>query len=286
MLRQWGALEQVLDTPLTTGKLEGTRRWYLNKQGQTMVVIHTPGEFEMGEGDGRHRRRIDRTFAIASTEVTVNQILRFRSRHPFNKWYARTGDCPAINVFWYDAAAYCNWLSEREGIPKDQWCYLPNAEGKYAEGMSVAPHSLKRTGYRLPTESEWEYACRAGSGADFSFGGTVELLGKYGWYDGTSLGTSHPVGSRRPNDLGLFDVHGNVWEWCQDAYRPHPISGDNKWISFDELHRAVDGKTDRVLRGGAFNNRPTLVISANRNNFAPATEDDAVGVRPARTIAP
>ncbi len=288
VLRQWDAqdLAKEIDAELSDGKVGENRRWYVNRQGQTMLVVPAPGEFEMGEGDTRHRSRIDRSFAIASKEVTVEQFRRFRERHPFNKWYARTGDCPAINVFWFDAAAYCNWLSEREGIPKDQWCYLPNAEGKYAEGMSVAPDALKRTGYRLPTEAEWEYGCRAGTATDYSFGVTVELLGKNGWYDGTSLGTSHAVGSLWPNELGLFDVHGNVWEWCQDAFRPHPDSADKKWIDFDERNRVVDKKTDRVLRGGAFNNQPTLTRSANRNNFAPATEDDAVGVRPARTIVP
>ena len=83
---------------------------------------------------------------------------------------------------WYDAAAYCNWLSEQEGIPKLQWCYEPNKDGNYAEGMKMASDYLKRLGYRLPSEAEWEYACRADADTGFSFGESVELVGKYAWF--------------------------------------------------------------------------------------------------------
>lgn len=286
VLRQWGALDQItaIDTALTTGKSEGQRRWYVNKQGQTMVVIPAPGEFWTGEGDGRHRSKLDRRFALASKEVTVEQFQRFRNGHAFNKWYARTDDCPAINVLWYAAAAYCNWLSEQEGIAKDQWCYLPNTDGQYAEGMTMAPDYLLRTGYRLPTETEWDYACRMGAETEYSFGVSVELLGKYGWYDGSSLGISHPVGSLRPNDLGLFDMHGNVWEWCQDVFRPYSKTTGTEPPIPNDAGQAVSNRVGRVLRGGSFNNPPTHTRSANRNDFAPTIQDDAVGLRPARTI--
>ena len=287
VLRQWALEpEKLIDPALATGKVEGTRQWFLNKQGHTMVVIPAPGEFSMGEGDERHRVSIERTFALASKEVTVEQFARFRKRHPYNKWYARTGDCPAIQVLWYDAVAFCNWLSEQEGISADQWCYRPNKDGHYADGMTTAPEYWKLTGYRLPTEAEWDFACRAGTETEYSFGVGVELLGKYAWYDGSSLGTSHPVGSRRPNDLGFFDLHGNAWEWCQDVYRPFPKPADPKATLLRDTNPVVSNKIDRVLRGGSFNNQPSLTRSANRNNFAPATQDDAVGVRPARTIAP
>ena len=225
VLRQWGASAGLAeaDQGLATGKVKGQRRWYLTGQGHTMAVVLMPGEFWMGEeGAGRHNRRIDRSFAVASKDVTVEQFLRFRKDHKYMKESAPTGDCPVNWVTWYDAAAYCNWLSEQEGIPKDQWCYVPNKDGKYADGMTMAPEYLKRTGYRLPSEAEWEFACRAGSEAGYAFGESVELLGKYGWFDGNSLGTSHPVGLLKSNDLGFFDFHGNVWKWCQDAYREYP----------------------------------------------------------------
>ena len=232
----------------------------------------------------RHARRIDRPFAVASTEVTLAQFLRFRPRHDFNKWYAPTGECPAVFVLWYDAAAYCNWLSEKEGIPKDQWCYLPNKDGKYAEGMSIAPDHLKRTGYRLPTEAEWDFTCRAGAVTDYHFGEAVKMLAHFGRFDGNSHGISHPVGHHWPNDIGLFDTHGNAWEWCQDAFQPHPKTADDKLVP-DPEGGPVDDKTPRVLRGGGYNNPPLHLRAANRNSFLPAQEaDGAVGFRVARTM--
>ena len=288
LLRQWQAAEQLkaIDKGLATGKVEGKRQWYVNRQGQTMVVVPKPGEFWMGEGAERHKRRINRTFAIASREVTVDQFRRFRMDHTSDKDYAPTGDCPVNMVSWYDAAAYCNWLSEQEGIPKEQWCYEPNKDGKYAEGMKMAADYLKRTGYRLPTEAEWEYACRAGGETAYSFGESADLLGKYAWVEGNSLGKSHPVGSLKPNDLGLFDMHGNAWEWCLDEYKPYGKGVDNNCIEDKEglvFEVTMEGK--RVLRGGSFYNEASFVRSAGRGGNAPANGSD-FGFRPARTFSP
>src|SRR5262249_52804451 len=161
---------EAIDRALATGKVEGPRRWYLDGQGQTMVIV-PPGDFWMGKGQERHRRRIDRTFALAAREGTVEEFLRFRKEHDYNKKAAPAPDCPVSSgVTWYDAAAYCNWLSKEEGIPKEQWCYRPNAKGEYAEGMKVVEGYLRRRGYRLPTEAEWEHACRVGSVTPWSHG--------------------------------------------------------------------------------------------------------------------
>src|SRR5262249_34071029 len=155
-----------------------------------------------GQEELRHWRRIGRSFAIASREVTVKQFLRFRKDHPVDRQGAPSPDCPINMVSWYDAAAYCNWLSEQEGIPKEQWCYEPNEKGEYAQGMKLAASYLQRTGYRLPTEAEWEYACRAGATTRYYFGESDELLPRYARYGVNSQGRLWPVGSLKPNDFG------------------------------------------------------------------------------------
>jgi formylglycine-generating enzyme required for sulfatase activity len=279
LLRQWATKENLkeIDKELATGKIEGKRRWYINRQGQTMVILADVGKFWMGEGPRGHRQVIGRRFALASKEVTVEQFRRFREDFEFSRDFAPRGDCPIMATTLYDAAEYCNWLSKQEGIPKDQWCYEPNKDGKYAEGMKTAPNYWQRTGYRLPSEAEWEDACRAGAETEFSFGEPDDLLGKYAWYTGNSPNRSQSVGTLRPNDNGLFDMHGNAWEWTQTHYS-YSKKEDKTEINYD------DG---RVLCGGSFEDLAEGVRSAFRFVIVdPAPRHDNTGFRPARTIKP
>jgi formylglycine-generating enzyme required for sulfatase activity len=280
-------------------------KWYVNGQGQTMVVVPGPSTFRMGspvteagrEGGPKgiietlHRKRIGRTFAIAAHEVTVGQFRRFRKDHQHHETYSPGDEHPVNQVMWYDAAAYCNWLSDQEGIPPEQWCYEPK-KGKdvrdwsreaYGEGMRLRENYLSLEGYRLPSEAEWECACRAGSLTSRYYGETEALLGRYAWYTKNSQDRGMLLpGSRKPNDLGLFDMLGNAMEWCQEPifyYRPgHPYSKDK------EYKREIESRESRVLRGGAFADLAVIVRSANRYGSEPAFTNGYVGFRPARTF--
>jgi hypothetical protein len=233
---------------------------------------------------------IPRRFAIAAKEVTVEQWLRFERTHAglglppsFVKQHSPGPDGPMIGFTWYIAAEYCNWLSEQEGLPKEQWCYVPNEAGAYAEGMTIPADVLERTGYRLPTEAEWEFACRSGTVTSYYFGLSTELLGKYAWYLANGKEHAWSCGSLLPNDLGLFDMLGNEFEWVQD--RTGGSMPEKRGVFSDNIHTSsnVIDKDLRLLRGGAFIYQPSFVRSAYRIWYQPADRDGLYGFRPART---
>lgn len=306
---------------VATGKPEGGRHWYLTRMDrQTMVVIRPTQEFLMGSplseadrlngGDvdveNRHRRFIGasfgfadssvrRVYAIAANEVTRSQFYKFRPKHEFevtayqdpqNPTTEELG--PANMVTWYDAAAYCNWFSEQEGIARDQWVYEIDADS----GEVRMPFDyLDRTGYRLPTEAEWEYACRAGSTTARHFGESDTLLSHYARYLENSKGLSFwPVGSLMPNEFGLFDMHGNATEWTQNvAWSDEPYSTKSAIIDDHEDDQLLfplrpSDKLPRALRGGSFMSAAPFVRSAWRGYALPTTRSRFIGFRVARTL--
>ncbi|MBT7817628.1 MAG: SUMF1/EgtB/PvdO family nonheme iron enzyme, partial [Polaribacter sp.] len=273
-LRNWRQTDLCKKIDIEVGKAGRQRRqWFVNSQGQTFAVINGPVEFLMGEKTERTELKkvtLSHTFAVANYEVTVEQFQKFRREHKHDARYAQQTDSPVNEVSWFDAVAYCNWLNEQEDIPKDQWCYEPNDKGEYAEGMNIAADFLSRTGYRLPTDEEWEFMCRAGSTSTYGFGEPSELLRRYAWYIGNSESHLWSVGMQLPNRYGAFDMHGNAYEWCHSLYSSPAGQGDME----------VKPSDRRVLRGGSFSYQTSLVRSADRLDFQPDTRNADLGFRP------
>src|SRR5262249_55605586 len=134
----------------------------------------------------------------------------------------------------------------------------------------------------LPTEAEWEYACRAGAVTSRYYGASEEMLKHYAWYLLNAANRTWPVGRLKPNDLGLFDMLGNVWQWCQDGPIACATSGTRPAEDKEDIKIFLDGRI-RVLRGGSFNNHAMYVRCAFRNWLRPSLRSDSYGLRVART---
>jgi len=196
---------------------------------------------------------LTRSFHLGRTEVTQGQWKAVMGTTPWKgKEFVKEGDdYAATYVSWEDAVEFCRKLSAKEGVE-----------------------------YRLPTEAEWEYACRAGTTTAWSFGDDESQLGEYAWYETNAVYVgeiyAHIVGQKKPNPWGLYDMHGNVDEWCQDWVGEYP-SGD-----VTDPMGPPQGE-GRVLRGGSFNFYATSLRSANRPNYHPAYRSFLNGFRAART---
>jgi len=223
-----------------------------------------PGTFMMGSpadepgrdsDETRHQVTLTQGFYIQTTEVTQGQWRQVMDTDP--SYFTACGDnCPVENISWDDAQAFVNELNRMEGIDR----------------------------YRLPTEAQWEYAARAGSTTAFANGGMTsgnicsdcceydQNLTAMGWYCYNSNDTTHPVAQKTSNAWGLFDMHGNVWEWCEDRYGTYPPS------SVTDPTGPLSGDY-RVLRGGCWNGSAGRCRSANRNYTAPAYRDFNFGFR-------
>ncbi len=158
-------------------------------------------------------------FAIAMTEVPLALVQEFDPTHAERRLWGSDPkpptipDAPADAISYFDAARFCNWLSRHEGFPAADLCYRP---GKSPGVMILEPDYLKRRGYRLPTIPEWIFAARAGTAGDRYFGRDLSLAGSYSWHQLNAEGFPHPIARLRPNDFGLFDVIGNLTEWCHN----------------------------------------------------------------------
>jgi formylglycine-generating enzyme required for sulfatase activity len=236
-----------------------------NSLGMKLVLI-PKGTFTMGspveeddahDDEEQHEVTIDKEYWLGVYEVTQGQYEKVMGRNPsrFKNREVRKSDSsthPVENVSWEDAVEFCKRLSES---PEE------------ARAGRV---------YRLPTEAEWEYACRAGSKAAYCFGENVMSLGDYAWFSVNSQERTNPVGEKKPNAWGIHDMHGNVWEWCSDWYSRYP-----KGPVTDPL--GPRSGVERVIRGGSWNLRAAFCRSAGRPTSKPSSRYDYLGFRVAMT---
>ncbi len=226
-----------------------------------------------------HIVTLSRPFALGVHEVTREQFEHYqRATGTVSKQSDADPRSPAIGVTWYEAVAFCRWLTRQSGLVESDQCYDdPAAQQKGPDGLPRNwPFHHERRGFRLPTEAEWEYACRAGTVTPFSFGSDRRLLSYYGWYQENAGRNPRGWGELRPNFFGLFDLHGNAIEWCHDRY-----TGYNPSPARDPLGDP-DSKY-RVYRGGAWTGGARLCRSGDRDLGDP-TDRTGLGFRLARTL--
>jgi formylglycine-generating enzyme required for sulfatase activity len=222
------------------------------------LALVPPGEFLMGSSETeaersndeqQHRVRITRPFYLGVFPVTQGEYVRVIGTNP--SYFRGDERRPVENVSWDEATEYCQKLTETE-----------RAAGRLPSGWN----------YRLPTESEWEYACRVGTATKYSFGDDEERLGDYAWFKENSGGKTHPVGEKSPNAWGLYDLHGNVWEWCTDSYGAYQ-SGE---VTDPSVPSAGSYP---VFRGGGWNGGAWYCRSADRCWNEPSFRDRFLGFR-------
>ena len=215
----------------------------------TFVMGSPPSESDRDADETQHRVRISKPFYLGVYEVTQGQYEKLMGANPSR---FKGDNNPVEQVSWEDAALFCRELSAR---PEEQ------AAGRV---------------YRLPTEAEWEYACRAGTTTAYGFGDDASELGEYAWCSENAMDVgqkyAHTVGQKKPNPWGLYDMHGNVWEWCQDWYEDYP-SG-----STTDPTGAASG-SPRVIRGGSWYYGAGLCRSANRGWHNPSSRSSNLGFR-------
>jgi formylglycine-generating enzyme required for sulfatase activity len=212
------------------------------------LVLIPAGEFEMGSNDGEanerpvHKVKISRPFYMGKYVVTKAQYENTMAQNPSKFMDEKL---PAEIVAFVDAEEFCTKASKLTGKP-----------------------------IRLPTEAEWEYACRAGTKTKYNTGDNEAALGRAGWFKRNSERTAHPVGQKEPNAFGLYDMHGNVWQWCQDWFGEDYYSKSPAENPQGPAQGAL-----RMLRGGSRNTAASDCRSAFRLGVTPLSRTDNIGFR-------
>lgn len=275
----------------------GRRGWFTlpTASGPLTFTVFRPGRFVMGSPDGEAERSayesprqdttITRSFAICEREVTRAEFEQFmtatgvRGLPNIDEW-SPLGREPVVAPTWHEALLYADWLGSRLAGKEPTYDGVGDAlnQPRVQQGIEATrPEKMLAAPLRLPTEAEWEYACRAGTTTAYSFGSDRTVLDQYGWFADNSGLKTHEAGILRPNPTGLFNIHGQCWEWCLDWYGPYtdepavdpvgPAAGDRK-----------------VLRGGCWNLGARYARSACRNAHIPPNRNYYITFRLALTV--
>ena len=270
LLKRWEVPLNPLASEYLQIDVSHGRDWWETSHGHTLRILQQPvlaeGPQALAdplEPPGTTARAATgaRSFAISIHEITREQFSRFIADYEYIVNPTETDQCPANRVNAITAAQYCRWLSEQEGIPEEQMCLPPLAEINETH-LHLSDETLKRYGYRLPTEAEWEWACHAGTTTTWSHGRDPQLLIHFAWFAANSEGRVYPVGSLLPNPAGLFDMHGSLSEWC------HPVPTAGK---------------DFAQRGGSYKD-PNTTLASYKRNYLLSPPYSFTGFRIARTV--
>ena len=251
--------DQLKKQEQITGKVESTLNDSFGKmdvvdfgEGVKLEMVLVPaGKFMMGspkkevgryDDETQHEVTLTKSFYMGKYEVTQEQ---WESVMGVNSSYSKNAKYPVTNVSWEDCQEFIKKLNSKTA-----------------------------GGYRLPSEAEWEYACRAGTSTAYSFG--AKITPKDANYGDSGIGKPVEVGSYKPNNFGLYDMHGNGWEWCEDWFEDYPAGAVTD-------PKGPKKEYTRVLRGGSFGHDGSGARSSGRNDFSPATRAQVAGFRLART---
>lgn len=254
------ACEQKKDGSSATAPSAAPALTASSTSGEANALVAIPaGKFIMGDKDEvdapPHEVTVS-AFLMDKHLVTQDQFQKLIGSNP-SRW--KGGQNPVEQLRWSDAVKFCNKRSESEGLKP---CY----------DLATQKCDFTADGYRLPTEAEWEYACRAGTTTAYFFGATPAKAGEYAWIDKNSGGRPHPVGQKQSNPWGLYDMTGNVWQWCNDNYDVEYYAKSPK----QDPVGPAEGKT-KVLRGGAWRFSADNCRSGYRYNENPGSSDVCFG---------
>jgi eukaryotic-like serine/threonine-protein kinase len=301
LIRRWHAGPPPV-VAAGTGKLPGPgvagRGWIVGPNGHTLVFLRGPLSFRMGSPEDelnrydyerQHERRIERSLLVATTETTVRQYLEFKHDHAPDPRYCDNGHCspdnPVGGVSWDQAILYCNWLSHKNGLEP----FFPD---DVKPGTLLPKGNRDGGGFRLPTEAEWEYICRAETETCRPFGESEKFLGRYAWTSLNSRELLSPAGRLLPNEFGLFDLLGSQWEWClggsigSGLYPTYPPGTKERPASDVFGAVPVSDYENRFVRGGVFNSGLTEARSAHRDVRTASNTYYSNGFRVVRTVTP